>query len=242
MKIRTLSVATVALAALLAGCADVVNGTGATAGSAGPTSPSSGFPSAPSSPSPSSGASGLSPGSSTVPTPGPTASAPTPCPHVRFPAAKLSFDCITTGLTADFKGQVWPLSEVRTVEPKTGWVLEEGAGHWGAEGNQSLASIAQSVRQRMVDDGDYGTSPTASTVANRNTTVDGAAARLLQSTMTINPTWARQRGTKVEQEKLWIVAIRVGADDVSLWYTSLPDLAKSLWANVPAVIATIKVG
>ena len=73
-------------------------------------------------------------------------------------------------------------------------------------------------------------------------TIDRHAAHLLQTTVTINPAWARQDGTKVKQERLWIIAIEVAADDVSLWYTSLPDLASALWPKVPATIASIRVG
>jgi hypothetical protein len=57
----------------------------------------------------------------------------------------------------------------------------------------------------------------------------------------MNPAWATTAGTKVKHEKLWIIALQVGPDEVSLWYTSLPDLVRSLWAKVPSIIATIKV-
>jgi hypothetical protein len=174
---------------------------------------------------------------------GPTISgSPTPCPHVAYPAARLAFDCITTGLTAAYHGEVWPVQEYKIVEPATGWVLETGAGHWGSPNGQSLEDIALNVRQQMVDAGGYGGHPTMVTDANRATTVDGATAREVQTTFSINPAWARSDGTKVKQEKLWIVAIEVGAGDVSLWYTSVPDLAKSLWPTVPSAIATIRVG
>lgn len=175
----------------------------------------------------------------------PTAPAParaTNCPHVQYPAAKLSFDCITAGLTGFYEGPVWPVSERKTVEPATQWVLEEGAGHWGSPVNQSLATIAVTVRQQMISVGGYGANPRVSTGASRPTTVDGHDAYLLQTTFTLSPRWAQSDGTKVKQEKLWIVAIEVGAGDVSLWYTSVPDLASDLWPKVPATIASIKVG
>jgi hypothetical protein len=38
-----------------------------------------------------------------------------------------------------------------------------------------------------------------------------------------------------------MLAIEVAPNDVSLWYVSIPDLVRSLWAKVPAVIASIKV-
>jgi hypothetical protein len=253
MRLPAALLAVLASAVVLAGCSQVVSGVGrngltpqrvrpSAPGSSGPAPGSSG-PSAPGSSGPSApGSSGPSaPGSSgpSAPSPQPQASS---CPHVVYPSAGLSFDCITSGLTTSYTDPVWPVSEQKTVEQSTGWVLEEGAGHWGSPGGSSLAAIAQNVRDQMISVGGYGTAPTVYTVANQAMTVDGAAAHLLQTTVDINRAWARQAGTKVKQEKLWIVAIRVGPNDVSLWYTSLPDLAASLWPKVPATIASIKVG
>jgi hypothetical protein len=215
MRIR-IAVTAVALTGLLAGCADVVNGTGTAARAGGTTSPDFGAPS------------------------GATVAAPTPCPHVTYAQAKLSFDCIDTGFTPHYDSGVWPLRESKTVEAATGWVVEEGAGHWGTTDGQSLTDIASNVRDQMVEAGDYGDNPTVSTIGTEGT-VGGAKAATLEVTFTLDPTWAKTRGTKVEQEKLWLIAIEVGTDDVSLWYTSIPDLARSLWAKVPSIIDTIEV-
>jgi hypothetical protein len=257
---RLLVAAAAAGALLLAGCGDVVNGTGNTAvGGGSAAGPSSGrdFPSA--SPSGSNrsggtngsggsgGSSGSNPsgsasGSPIPPTGSGAAALPSPCPHVSYPGAHLSFTCITTGLTAHYQGPVWPVSEAKTVEPASGWVLEEGAGHWGPAAGHSLATITRTVRQQMIDTDGYGDRPTVTTVADKDTTVDGAKAHLLQSTITLNAAWATQNRTKVRQEKLWIIAVQVAPDDVSLWYASIPDLARSLWPRVPSIIDTIKVG
>jgi hypothetical protein len=215
MALRRLA-AGIALAALLAGCTDVVSGSGRRVGTAAPTSPTP-------------------PGSSSVP-------APTTCPHVVYAGAKLSFDCITDGLKAFYDGDVWPVSERKTVEQSTGWLVEQGAGHWGSPDGKSLEEIALDVRQRMIDSESYGSNPKVITVADRATTVDGAKARLLQTTFTLNRAFARSEDTKVKQEKLWIVAIEVAPGDVSLWYASVPDLVKSLWPKVPSAIAAIQVG
>jgi hypothetical protein len=145
-------------------------------------------------------------------------------------------------MTAHYNGQVWPVSGARTVEASTSWVLEEGAGHWGSPEGATLSDIAFNVRLQMISVGGYGDHPGIHTVADRPMKVDGAPAHLLQTTFTINRAWARANGTKVRQEKLWIIAIQVAPNDVSLWYTSLPDLVKSLWKKVPATIATIRVG
>jgi hypothetical protein len=80
------------------------------------------------------------------------------------------------------------------------------------------------------------------TGASRAIKVDGRPAYLLRTTFGINPAWARGEGTAVKQERLWLLAIEVAPNDVSLWYASVPDLVASLWPKVPAAIASIKVG
>ena len=214
--LRRLGPAITVAAVLLAGCSDVVNGTGAAlgAGPRGAGGPSSTAPAAP----------------------------PTGCPQVDYPAAHLRFECITSGMRAFYQGQVWPVSERRTVEPSTGWVLEEGGGHWGSPDGVALVDIALNARQQMLDASSYGSQPAVRTVVSKATKVDGAPAYLVQTNFGINPAYARAAGTAVKQERLWIIAIQVAPNDVSLWYISVPDLVKSLWPKVPSVIASIKVG
>ena len=172
----------------------------------------------------------------------PSPAAPTGCPRVVYPGARLTFTCITTGMRAFYDGQVWPVSERRTVERSTGWLLEEGGGHWGSADGVALVDIALTARQQMIDDGSYGVQPTVRTTVSRPTRVDGATAYLVQTTFGINPQYARRAGTAVRQERLWLLAIETAPNDVSLWYASVPDLVKSLWAKVPAAIASIRVG
>ena len=212
---RLPAVLLVALLALPAGCSDVVGGTGslnAAPQPGGPASQSTGAP-----------------------------APPTGCPRVVYPGAQLSFDCITSGMRLFRNGAVWPVSVRRTVEPSTGWLLEEGGGHWGSADGVALVDIALNVRQQMLDIQSYGAAPDVRTTVSHPTHVDGKPAYLVQTTFNLNPAWARQAGTKVRQERLWMLAIEVAPNDVSLWYVSRPDLARSLWAKVPAVIASIKV-
>jgi hypothetical protein len=243
IRIR-LVVVTLAAAGLLAGCSDVVDGSGAL-GAAGPSGSSSSpdFPGQSESGGGSATASPVAPSASAS---GPTGTgvSPTPCPHVTYAAAKLSFDCITTGFTEHTDNSIWPLTEAKTVEPSTGWVVEEGAGHWGSPDADTLSDIAEKVRTQMVDAKGYGVGPEVDTVEDDNITVDGAEAHLLHSTMTLDPAWvqAQTHRTAVKKEQLWILAVKVGSNDVSLWYTSIPDLASELWAKVPTVIKSIKVG
>jgi hypothetical protein len=234
-----------AAAGLLAGCSDVVDGTGALGGVGGPSGSSS-SPDFPGQSGATSGSASASPIRPSASASGPTSTAvpPTPCPHVTYADAKLSFDCITTGFTERTNNGIWPLTEAKTVEASTGWVIEEGAGHWGSLNADTLSDIAKKVRTQMVDADGYGVGPKVDTVEDDNLTVDGAQAHLLHSTMTLDPAWvqAQQAKTAVKKEQLWIVAVKVGSDDVSLWYTSVPDLESELWAKVPTIIKSIKVG
>ena len=230
-----------AVASLSAGCSGSGGGSSfdrlSSAASSSPAAPSSTpeqhFP-----PEDSTSASSSSPaptgsvGSSTTPT--------YSCPQVDYQLARLRFDCIDPGLGFTTHQPIWPLIGSRQVEPSTRWVLEEGADDYGDLGSKTLADIPRGARSRMLNIGAYGTTPKVTTVADRPTTVDGQPAHLLQSTITLNPSFRALRKTKVKQEKLWIIAIQNG-NDVVLWYTSLPDLVSNLWAKVPATIASIKI-
>jgi hypothetical protein len=202
----------VAFVVLLTGCSDVVNGKGVL------------------------GAGQPRGGGST-----PSVAPPSGCPRVVYPGAHLTFTCVVPGMRTFRQDAVWPVSEIKTVEPSTGWSLDEGAGHWGSPDGVALVDIALNVRQQMLDNESYGTQPTVHTVASKPTTVDGAHAYLVQTNFFINPAYARQAKTKVKEERSWMLAIEVAPGDVSLWYVSLPDLVKSLWAKVPRLIASIKV-
>jgi hypothetical protein len=240
-------------AGLLAGCASVVDGAGSSGAraSGGGSSNKPDFPSQSAPPSGSGGSSAPSGGSSgtvpsTVPS-GSTSSGVNPpgtrfsCPDIAYPYAHLAFTCLTPTLQTETDNKVWPLALSQTVEPASGWVVEEGAGHWGSAGAQTLAEITVDVRGRMVDNNGYGTSPTVTTTSSADTTVGGVKAHVLQTTFTLNPAWAAQNKTKVKVERSWIVALQVGSDDVSLWYTSIPDLVQQYWAAVPKQIAAIRV-
>jgi hypothetical protein len=233
----------IVLATVLAACPTTVDGSGHAA-SAPTTAPStatdfpttSGAPT-PTAPSTSDSSSEPSGGSSS---PGaPTGSFT--CPSITYPHAHLEFDCITDGLALNTANAIWPVSLSKTVEPSTGWVLEEGAGNWGDPKSASLRDVTVEVRTQMVDSSGYGTSPTLTVVRDADATVGGVPAHVLQTTITLNPSWAQSRGTKVRSEHLWIVAMKVSATDYTLWYASIPDLTKALWPKVPAVMASIHV-
>lgn len=228
----------IVVATLLAACSTTVDGSGHAAGA--PTNAtdfptSSGAPT-PTAPTPSE-SSDSSSGSSSPSTP----TGSFTCPSITYPHAHLRFDCITSGLSLNTANSVWPVSLYKEVEAKTHWVLEEGAGNWGDPKTTSLRDVALDVRSQMVENTGYGSSPTLKVVRDADTTVGGVPAHVLQTTITLNPSWAKGRGTKVKSEHLWIVAMKVSATDYTLWYTSIPDLAKTLWPKVPAIMDSIRV-
>jgi hypothetical protein len=242
---RAAAVAVLLLAVAAGACSATVDGSGH------PVSTSSarnGFPtpSAPSTNVPATAPTGASS------SPGPTNSASSStssgapvgnftCPTITYPHAHLSFDCVVDGLTLSTSSPIWPVSMQKTVEPKTGWLLEEGAADWGDPGSAATKAIALELRTQMVARGGYGTAPTVHTDHSDDATVAGVAAHVLQSTITLNPEWARGERTKVTTEQLWIVAMTVSAHDVAIWYTSIPSLESQLWAKVPTIIRTIRI-
>jgi hypothetical protein len=127
---------------------------------------------------------------------------------------------------------LWPVQLIKQVE-STGWALEEGLAHPGSPAGNSLAQVAAAYRTKMVQGGAYLPDPKVATIANKATEIDGAP---------LNTAQAAKRGTKVRQEQLWILAIQVGSNDVTVWHVSVPDLVKSLWPKVPGVVGDIKVG
>jgi hypothetical protein len=234
--------AALAAAVLVAGCSSVIDGTGS-AGGAPPT----GAPSASGTHDfPANSASASAPANASSPAgsgaAGSSAAAPASgqCPTVTDAAARLTFTCITDGMARN-DGVLWTLQLVKTVD-SSGWALEEGLAHPGSPAGKSLAEVAAAYRDRMVKGDAYLPNPKIATIANKDTTVDGAPAHLLQTMFTLNTAQAAKDGTKVRQEQMWILAIQVGTDDVTVWHVSVPDLTKSLWPKVPGVINAIKVG
>lgn len=226
----------VAFAVGLGACASTVDGSGH---AVAPSSQPSGFPTPSQSPAP-------TPTDSSSPAP-PTGSSPSSepgehltCPTITYPHAHLRFDCIDPGLTLGTNA-VWPVSLHKTVEKSTGWVLEEGAGNWGAPGSDSMSGIAREVRTQMIGGGGYGKSPKLNVVRDSAARVGGVQARVLQTNITLNRAWAKARGTKVTSEHLWIVVMKVSDSDYTLWYTSIPNFASNLWSKVNAVMDSIRV-
>lgn len=240
MKLRHCLLATLAATGLLAGCASVVDGSGSSARSGGSSSPD--FPT------PSAGGAGSAPatGSSSNPasaSPSSKSSTATDytCPDVRTSLERLAFTCLTSTMRSKVGGTPWNVVESTTVEPKTHWSLDMGMTYIGQRGSVTRESLALQVRALMVAEQNYGTAPTVKTDVSRATTIDGKPAHLLQTTFTLNPAFRKSSGTAVKVEKSWILAIDVAPGDVTLWYTSVPDLRSELWAKVPATIAGIRV-
>lgn len=233
--IRTLLVAGTAAAGLvLAGCAETVSGHGAASGLLSPSG--SDFPS-------SSPATSAPPTPTTRPSPTPTPKPPAPapashlaCPHVVDGAARLGYDCISAGM-ARGASSMWPLAFQKEVD--TGWSMDEGSG--SDRGAGSPAVEAKALTQQMVGLS-YGTpGPTSKTVKDTAIAIGKAQGHLIQTLITVNPTFRAQRKLRVKQEQLWLIVVPVAAGQLSAWYVSVPDLEKQLWPKVPALIKTLRV-
>ncbi|SHF81837.1 hypothetical protein SAMN05443575_0978 [Jatrophihabitans endophyticus] len=220
---------------LLAGCGAVVDGQGTVGGSTAPTD----FPSSSGASTPSTPGSSTSAPPTSAPTSGPSgASVDLTCPDVSFPNAALSFRCITTGMRFSVN-PTFPTTMVKTVEAATGWSLDTGATAYLGSAT-SPPAISSDVRADMIESGSYGTSPSVHLDGAKYLTVDGHRAYLTTDTVTLSRTYAQSRGTKVRTEKRWLLVIAVGSR-YTLWYASIPDLAKQLWSKVDGVISSIRV-
>ena len=213
---------------LIAACTSTIAGSGHLSGGA----------TAPASPAPSTS------GGLTIPStlPGSSSSSAPPanpflCPHISFAAGRLAFSCLTNQLQHTPGDPVWELTLSQVVEPN--WSVAEGARRLTPLGGRTLKQVALANRAAMLAHGEYGTSPTVTTVAQRSATVAGVPAFILQSTMTINPSYRALNGLQVQVEKLWIVAMNAGDGNVASWFVTIPDDVRQLWPEVPALIASI---
>lgn len=218
---------------LLAGCTQTVSGHAAPNGSGSPSN--SDFPSSSPGPTPTTTA----PNAPSTP---PPSAAPAPgshlaCPHVVDGAAHLAYDCATTGMTPG-RNSMWPVDFGRVVD--TGWTLDEGSGGI-SRGGVNPAVAAKVLTQEMLQV-DYGTpAPTSKTVRDADLNVGSATGHLVQTLITLNPTFRARQHLRVKQEQLWLVVVPAGGGQFSAWYVSIPDLQKQLWPTVPALLKTLRV-
>jgi hypothetical protein len=231
----TLRVASLlAVGLLLAGCTQTVSGHGTGGGGtdfpSGSTGSGSAGPSGSSGPSASSGPSG----STSAPPP----SANLACPKVVDPATHLSYDCIVGGMTKG-QSQVWETKFEKDVD--VDWTMDEGSTPAPASVGTNVGAAANVLTTAMLAAQNYGPSPGVKKEKDVATTVNGKPAHLVQTLMTINASYRKQRHLKVAQERLYVAAIRVSSNAVSAWYVSVPDVQKALWARVPSLISSIKV-
>jgi hypothetical protein len=184
--------------------------------------------------------------SSDSPTSTPTSSAPrtsTPppapqlaCPHVVDPAARLAYDCISTGMTPG-RNSMWPVDVGREVD--THWSMDEGSGQ--VRGIGPAAAQAKLLTQQMLEQFYGDPQPTSKTVHDADITVGSARGHLVQTLITVNPTYRSQQHLRVKQEQLWLVVVPIGGSRLSAWYVSVPDLQKQLWPTVPNLLKTLHV-
>lgn len=227
MTHRWIVVAVGCLAALLvASCSTEVSGRGVRAGASGPSRQPD-FPSA----SPSSGPSGSTPSG---PSSGATAQG---CPQAIDPKAGLSYACISHDLKTD-SSETWTLELSKEVD--VNWFLGEGSGVLPPGQNGTLRELSETISASLAKT-DYGTNPTSTQDSSADTTIDGRPAHVVQTTITLNPTYVKTSKLKVTKERLWIAVIDSGNGLDAVWYVTIPDIVSNLWADVPAVIQSITV-
>jgi hypothetical protein len=218
------------LAALLvAACSTQVDGRGVRVGGPNAAGPSRqpDFPSA----SPSSGSSASN---SAGPSSGATARG---CPQAIDPKAGLSYACISADLQPQ-SSETWTLQLSKEVD--VNWFLGEGSGVLPPGQNGTLRALAEAISASLART-DYGSNPTSTQDSSVDTTIDGKPAHLVQTTITLNPTYVKASKLKVTKERLWIAVIDDGAGLDAVWYVTIPDVVSNLWANVPVVIKSITV-
>ena len=227
MTRRLIIIAVGCLAALLvASCSAEVDGRGVRAGAPG-SSRQPDFPSAP----PSSG-----PSDSTPSGPGSGATAQG-CPKATDPKAGLSYACISPDLKPD-NSEFWTLELSKEVD--VNWFLGEGSSVLPPDQNGTLRELAEAISATLAKT-DYGTNPTSTQDSSADTTIDGRPAHVVQTTITLNPTYVKTSKLKVTKERLWIAVIDSGNGLDAVWYVTIPDIVSNLWTDVPAVIKSIRV-
>jgi hypothetical protein len=216
-------------AALVASCSTEVAGQGVRAGGLNASGPSSqpDFPSA----SPSSGSPSSNP---SMPSGGTTARG---CPRAFDPGAGLSYSCISPDLQTH-NSDTWTLELSKEVDVK--WYLGEGSGVLPPGQEGTLRELSEVISAGLVQT-DYGDNPTSTRDSSADTTIDGKPAHVVQTTITLNPTYVKNSKLKVTRERLWIAVIDSGGGFTAVWYVTIPDVVSNLWGSVPGVIKGITV-
>lgn len=240
-RTRIAAFALVALFAL-AGCAETVDGSGSevqvssSGGTDFPTdsTPTSSLPTFPSSDT-----------STPVPTPTTSSSGSSPspnfrCPQITYASARMTFNCLSNDMKVQTGGKVFSISMAQTVETSSQLEMEMGAMLYSGT-RTSFPAISSEIRLGMISQGYYGTNPTYDLDGVNYSTIDGYKAYTTADTITYNPTWARSAKTAAKTEKRWLVIIQLDTDRYTLWFASVPDLAKQYWPQVQAAINSIQI-
>ena len=227
---------------LLAGCADKVSGHVESGGAIPPGSPSGGTSTPPSGPGQSSSSAPSSGGNSAGPSSNGSTNAPTAhlaCPRVVDVAAHLAYDCVNGAMTPG-TSEMWAFKVQRSVDVH--WTMDEGSGDLTkSAAGKTPAAAAKAMVSRMVG-GLYGAPvPKTKTVQDVDVTVDKAPGHLIQTLITLNPGYVKAQHLRVRQERLWVLVVPVAADELSGWYASIPDVAKTSWPKVPSIMKGLRI-
>ena len=154
--------------------------------------------------------------------------------------AKLSYPCIVNTMTrlTDQAG-IWLTQVGLRVEPT--WYMNEGSRVLTETSGVSLTTINSTIMSAMKANQFWGPNAKATTKASNAMTIDGHQARLLQTLMTVSPTYRQQNHLKVKTEMVWLVAIRVTDATAAAFFCSVPDEVQKYWPLVPRIISQVKV-
>lgn len=228
---RALVVLLAVLALVVAGCARTVAGHGTAANPAPPTAGANppSVPTSSASDSESASSSGSGSGGNEV-----------SCPTIVDNQAGLSYPCIVNSMKQqqDQSG-IWQTMVVQMVEAN--WAMNEGSRELFSTGAMPLTSIAATVMSAMKGAEFWGPDATAKVQASKNIKVDGVAAALLQTLMTVSPAYRKSQHLTVKTEMVWVVIVRSTAATAGAFFCSVPDDVKKYWPSIPGIIAKVKV-
>ena len=142
-------------------------------------------------------------------------------------------------MTASFGASIWTVEVTKQVD--TNWVLDESSAPISPSAGGDVSAASTLLTDLLVQT-DYGDNPTATTESSTDTTIGaGVPAHLVQTLITLDPTYAATAGLKVRKERLWVLVAQLDATHRSAFMISVPDVVGQLWPSVPALIKGIKV-
>ena len=108
-------------------------------------------------------------------------------------------------------------------EVDVNWFLGEGSGVLPPDQNGTLRELSEDISASLAKT-DYGTNPTSTQDSSVDTTIGGRPAHVVQTTITLNPTYVKTSKLKVTKERLWIAVIDSGNGLDAVSYVTIADI------------------